>query len=385
MPLSNIALQSKLPDVGITIFTVMSKLAADHGAINLSQGFPDFDAHPDLVDLVNRHMREGKNQYAPMQGVGVLRQRIAEKIKMLYGAMVDADSEITVTAGATEALYAAISAVVRPGDEVIVVEPAYDAYVPVIQLNGGVPVFVPLTFPGYAMDWNRLQDCLSERTRLIILNSPHNPTGTVFSSDDLRILAGIAADRDLFILSDEVYEHIVFDGQPHQSMLRHPDLAARSFVVSSFGKTYHTTGWKIGYCVAPPNMTTEFQKIHQFLTFTANTPIQMAYADFMQRTEHYLQLSRFYQAKRDLFLKLTASSRFKPLPCAGTYFQIMDYSAISDEPDVVFARRLTTQYGVAAIPPSVFYHDGTDHRVVRFCFAKQDQTLTQATERLCRI
>ncbi|WP_054031880.1 pyridoxal phosphate-dependent aminotransferase [Desulfatitalea tepidiphila] len=376
---------SKLPDVGITIFTVMSKLAADHGAINLSQGFPDFDAPAELIERVGHHMRSGMNQYAPMQGVPALRQRIAEKIKALYDCDVDPDTWITITSGATEALFAAISAVVRPGDEVIVVEPAYDAYVPVIQLNGGVPVFIPLSFPDYTVDWDRLRDALTARTRLIILNSPHNPTGTVLDTEDMAALKAIAADRDLFILGDEVYEHIVFDGRVHQSLLRHPELARKSFVVSSFGKTYHTTGWKIGYCVAPPEMTVEFQKIHQFLTFTSNTPIQLAYADYMQHTEHYLQLAGFYQRKRDLFLDCMRTSRFKPLPCAGTYFQMMDYSAITDAPDIEFARRLTTEFGVAAIPPSVFYHDRRDHQVLRFCFAKQDQTLIQAAELLCRI
>lgn len=376
---------SKLPDVGITIFTVMSKLAADHGAINLSQGFPDFDAPAELIERVGHYMRKGMNQYAPMQGVPALRERIAEKIKTLYRCDVDPDTQITITSGATEALFAAISAVVRPGDEVIVVEPAYDAYVPIIQLNGGVPIFIPLSFPDYTVDWDLLGAALTARTRLIILNSPHNPTGTVLDAEDMAALKAIAADRDLFILGDEVYEHIVFDGQTHQSLLRYPELARKSFVVSSFGKTYHTTGWKIGYCVAPPEMTVEFQKIHQFLTFTSNTPIQLAYADFMQHTEHYLQLAGFYQRKRDLFLECMQPSRFKPLPCAGTYFQMMDYSAISDAPDTDFARRLTTEFGVAAIPPSVFYHDHRDHKVLRFCFAKQDQTLIQAAELLCRI
>jgi methionine aminotransferase len=379
------SLISKLPDVGITIFTVMSKLAADHGAINLSQGFPDFAAPPELIERVSHYMRQGQNQYAPMQGVPLLRQRIAEKVKMIYGAPIDPESDITVTSGATEALYAAISAVVRPGDEVIVVEPAYDSYVPAIQLNGGRPVFIPLSFPDYRPDWDRLKDHLSERTRLIILNSPHNPTGTVLEAADLAALRQIAAERDLFILSDEVYEHILFDGREHQSILRYPDLARKSFVVSSFGKTYHTTGWKIGYCVAPPALSLEFRKIHQFLTFTSNTPIQMALADFMTHTGHYRELAGFYQRKRDLFLELMKDSRFKPLPCAGTYFQMMDYTAVTDEADEAFARRLTTRYGVAAIPPSVFYHDRRDHRVLRFCFAKQDQTLIQAAERLCRI
>ena len=379
------SIQSKLPDVGITIFTVMSKMAAEHGAVNLSQGFPDFDPPAELVERVSHYMRQGMNQYAPMQGVPQLRQQIARKIATLYQLEIDPDTQITVTSGATEALFAAIAAVVHSGDEVIVVEPAYDAYAPVIQLNGGIPVYLPLRFPEYCMEWDRLKEHLTDRTRLIILNTPHNPTGTVLSEADMTRLKAIVSERDIFILSDEVYEHIVFDGQNHQSILRDPELAARSFVVSSFGKTYHTTGWKIGYCVAPPEMTLEFQKIHQFLTFASNTPIQLAYADFMQQTEHYLQLSGFYQQKRDLFLDCMRSSRFKPLPCAGTYFQMMDYSAISDEADVDFARRLTVEHGVAAIPPSVFYHDQRDHKVLRFCFAKQDQTLVEAAELLCRI
>jgi methionine transaminase len=376
---------SKLPDVGTTIFTVMSKLAADHQAINLSQGFPDFEAPAELIERVGDYMRKGMNQYAPMQGVAALRDRIADKIKALYGADVDPDTQITITAGATEALYAAITAVVSSGDEVILMEPAYDSYVPTIQLSGGIPVYVPMTFPDYRVDWDKVRDALSERTRLIVLNSPHNPTGTVLEAGDMAALQEIVAGRDIFILSDEVYEHIIFDDRPHQSILRYPALANRSFAVSSFGKTYHTTGWKIGYCVAPVELTVEFQKIHQYLTFTANTPIQMAYADFMQHTDHYLNLSHFYQRKRDLFLDLMNESRFKPLPCAGTYFQMMDYTAISDAPDVDFARRLTVQHGVAAIPPSVFHHDRRDHRVVRFCFAKQDQTLIQAAAKLCRI
>ena len=376
---------SKLPDVGTTIFTVMSKLAADHQAINLSQGYPDFDAPAELIELVGAYMRRGLNQYAPMQGVPALRMRIAEKVKALYGAGIDPDAQITITAGATEALYAAITAVVRPGDEVIVVEPAYDSYVPAVQLSGGVPVYVPMSFPDYRVDWGKVRDALSGRTRLIVLNSPHNPTGMVLEAADMSALQENVAGREIFILSDEVYEHIIFDDRSHQSMLRYPALANRSFVVSSFGKTYHTTGWKIGYCVAPAELTVEFRKIHQFLTFTANTPIQMAYADYMRHADHYLNLSHFYQRKRDLFLDLMKGSRFKPLPCAGTYFQMMDYAQISDEPDVDFASRLTRAHGVAAIPPSVFYHDRTDRRVVRFCFAKQDQTLIQAAERLCRV
>jgi methionine aminotransferase len=376
---------SKLPDVGVTIFTIMSKLAADHRAINLSQGYPDFHTHPDLIDLVKQAMDNGLNQYAPMQGLPVLREQIARKIQWLYGAVVNPDTDVTITSGATEALYAAITTVVRPGDEVIVIEPAYDAYAPAIHLNQGVAVFIPMIFPGYAIDWERLSAAITPRTRLIILNSPHNPTGTAFEADDIAALKSIADRHRLFILSDEVYEHIIFDGRRHESMLRHPQLAERSFVIGSFGKTYHTTGWKIGYCVAPPALSREFQKVHQFLTFASNTPIQHAYAQFMQRQGLYTELAAFYQAKRDKFLQLMQGSRFAPLPCAGSYFQMMDYSDITDESDVDFARRLTTAYGVAAIPPSVFYHERKDHKVLRFCFAKQDQTLEQAAEILCKI
>jgi methionine aminotransferase len=376
---------SKLPEAGITIFTTMSKLAADHNAVNLSQGFPDFDPHPDLVNLVSEAMRKGLNQYAPMQGVPDLRNQIAQKVKSLYGATIDPESEITITSGATEALFAAITAVVRPGDEVIIIEPAFDSYAPAIELNRGTPVFVPMTFPDYAVDWERLKSAVSGRTRMIIVNSPHNPTGTAWGTQDIAALGEIISMQDLFILSDEVYEHIIFGGRRHESILRYPDLAQKSFVISSFGKTYHTTGWKIGYCVAPPQLSIEFQKVHQFLTFASNTPIQNAYAQIMKRPDLYLDLADFYQQKRDLFLKLMEDSRFTALPCAGTYFQMMDYAAITDEPDTDFARRMTIEHGVAAIPPSVFYHDRQDHKVLRFCFAKQDKTLEKAAEILCKI
>ncbi len=376
---------SKLPDVGITIFTVMSQLAADHQAINLSQGFPDFSPHPELVELVSEAMRRGLNQYAPMQGVAELRRQIALKTTEMYGPGIDPDREVTVTSGATEALYAAIAAMVHDGDEVIVIEPAFDSYQPAIALNKGVPVFVPMTFPSYAIDWNRVASAITDRTRLIILNSPHNPTGTALGAADIAALRDIIAKRDVLILSDEVYEHIIFDSRRHESLLRYPDLARSSMVISSFGKTYHTTGWKIGYCVAPPDLTAEFRKVHQFLTFATNTPVQHAYAEILKRKELYLGLAAFYQQKRDLFLKLTAESRFTPLPCSGTYFQMMDYAAITDEPDIDFARRMTVAHGVAAIPPSVFYHDRRDHKVLRFCFAKADETLEQAAEKLCRI
>jgi len=376
---------SKLPDVGVTIFTVMTQLANESGAINLSQGFPDFDADPRLKELVWKYMQAGQNQYAPMQGIPALREKIVAKTQALYGRTCDPAMEITITAGATEGLFAAITAAVQPGDEVIVVEPAYDAYVPVIELNGGRPVFVKMTFPDYQVDWAAMKNALSPNTRMIILNSPHNPTGAMLSKGDLQSLGELVAGTDILILSDEVYEHIVFDGRRHESILRYPDLADRSFVISSFGKTYHTTGWKVGYCIAPQSLSREFQKVHQFLTFAVNTPVQHAYAEFLDNREAYLGLAGFYQEKRDLFLNLIAGSRFKALPCSGTYFQMLDYADISDAPDLEFARTITTEHKVAAIPPSVFYHDRTDAHVLRFCFAKTDDTLKEAAERLCRI
>ena len=378
-------LRSKLPDVGVTIFTVMSKLSNDYNAINLSQGFPDFDVHPDLPDLVNKYMRSGHNQYAPMQGVLVLREMIAEKTMKLYNARYDPESEITVTSGATEALFTAITAVVHKGDEVIVLEPAFDSYVPAIKLNGGIPVYVKFKFPEYRIDWDEVKRAVTSQTRLIILNSPHNPTGAVWSHEDIAALKQIVLDTEVLILSDEVYEHIIFDGLRHESISRHPELVSRSFVISSFGKTYHTTGWKIGYCLAPGVLSKEFQKVHQFLTFASNTPIQFAYAEFMRNQDVYLNLSNFYQQKRDRFLTLIAKSRFKPIPCRGTYFQMLDYSEISDEFDVEFSKRLIMEHGVASIPPSVFYHQKDDHNVLRFCFAKKDETLDKAAEKLCKI
>lgn len=378
-------IQSKLSDIGVTIFTIMSKLANDHNAINLSQGFPDFDVHPELVALVDQYIRSGYNQYAPMQGVMPLLEQISEKVLELYDAVYDPESDITVTSGATEALFAAITAVVQPGDEVIVLEPAFDSYVPVIKLNGGIPIYVQYRFPDYRIDWDDVKNALSAKTRLIILNSPHNPTGSVFSAEDISSLKQITRDTNAFILSDEVYEHIIFDGLRHESISRYPELAQRSFVVSSFGKTYHTTGWKIGYCLAPAPLSKEFQRVHQFLTFASNTPIQYAYAQFMKKKDVYLNLSEFYQKKRDKFLSLIKNSRFKALPCYGTYFQMVDYSEVSDESDVEFSKRLTLEYGVTAIPPSVFYHRQDDYKVLRFCFAKKDATLEKAAERLCKI
>ena len=378
-------IKSKLPDIGVTIFTQMTQLANKHKALNLSQGFPDFDADPKLIDLATRYMREGCNQYAPMQGVPVLREKIAAKVREFYKATYNPESEITVTGGATEGLFAAISAVINPGDEVIIFEPAYDAYVPVIRLNGGIPVFIQLKLPDYHIDWDEVKDAITPQTKLIILNSPHNPTGAVLNRADITALKTVVRNSDILILSDEVYEHIIFDGRIHESMCRYPELAERSLVVSSFGKTYHATGWKVGYCLAPAALTREFQKIHQFLIFAANTPIQYALADFLDNKDAYLNLGAFYQQKRDKFLSVIDKSRFKALPCHGSYFQMLDYTAIADESDQDFARRLTIEHGVASIPPSVFYHLNDDHKVLRFCFAKKDTTLEQAGEKLCAI
>ncbi len=378
-------IESKLPDVGMTIFSVMTKLANDNNAINLSQGFPDFDVPAELVDLVEKYMRTGHNQYAPMQGVLMLREKIAKKTQELYNATYDPATEITVTSGATEALFAAITAVVQPGDEVVVFEPAYDSYVPAIRLNGGIPVYVKLKFPDYHIDWDEVRAVISSKTRLLILNFPHNPTGAVLLREDISELKQIVQNSNLLMISDEVYEHIVFDGYKHESLCRYQELALRSFVISSFGKTYHATGWKIGYCLAPAPLSKEFQKIHQFLTFASNTPVQLAYAKFMENKEVFVNLSQFYQDKRDRFLSFLKKSRFKVLPCRGTYFQMLDYSSISGESDVEFSKRMTVEYGVASIPPSVFYHQNDDHKVLRFCFAKRDETLKKAAKLLSAI
>ena len=380
-----IPIDSKLPSVGTTIFTVMSRLAADLGAINLSQGFPDFDCDPELIDAVARHMREGRNQYAPMQGVLPLRQAIANKYEAYYGRRYDPDTEVTVTSGGTEAIFDAVAAVVRPGDEVIVLEPCYDSYVPAIELAGGTPVVVSLTFPQYAVDWDAMRRAVTPRTRMIMINSPHNPTGAVLGPADIDRLSALVDGSRILILSDEVYEHIIFDGLRHESMARYDALAARSFIVGSFGKTYHTTGWKVGYTVAPAALTTEFRKVHQFVTFATNTPVQYAIADFLTVRRGLDELAPFYQAKRDLFLRLMEGSRFTPLPCRGSYFQLMDYSAITDEPDADFAIRLTRESGVASIPTSPFLYRQRPPTVLRFCFAKKDKTLEDAAARLVRV
>ena len=376
---------SKLPSVGTTIFTVMSKLAADVGAINLSQGFPDFDCDPALVDAVTRHMREGRNQYAPMQGVPVLRQAIAAKYASLYGAAYDPETEVTVTSGATEGIFDAVAAVVHPGDEVIVFEPCYDSYVPAIELNGGTAVVISLRYPDYSVPWDQVRAAITPRTRLIVVNTPHNPAAVVFGPDDIAELARIVEGTSILLLSDEVYEHIIFDGVRHESMAWHKELRARSFIVGSFGKTYHVTGWKVGYVVAPAALTTEFRKMHQFVTFSTNTPTQHALAEFIAEKRGYPELSAFYQRKRDLFLELIAGSRWRALPSRGTYFQLLDYSAITDEKDMAFALRLTKEHGVASIPTSAFLYKQPPPPVLRFCFAKKDETLRAAAERLTRV
>jgi len=377
---------SKLPRVGTTIFTVMSGLAAEHGALNLSQGFPDFDGPRALRERVSHYLNDGRNQYAPMTGVPALREAIASKVAALYGRTTHPDTEVTVTSGGTEALFCAIQAVVRPGDEVIIFDPAYDSYEPAVELAGGRCVRLPLPAPGYRPDWNAVADALSDRTRLIILNSPHNPTGSVLTASDLDALETLLQGRDTLLLADEVYEHIIFDGAEHQSLLRRPALSERAFVVSSFGKTYHVTGWKIGYCVAPEALSAEFRKVHQYVTFASITPVQLALADFLaDHPEHHLDLPDFYQRKRDRFCALLADSRFTLTPAAGTYFQLLDYTAISDETDVELARRLTIEHGIASIPVSVFYQSPPPDRVLRFCFAKDDATLLRAAEVLCAI
>lgn len=376
--------QTKLPKVGTTIFTVMSQLAAEHGAVNLGQGFPDFPVPPRLIEALARAMRDGHNQYPPMTGVPALRQAIAEKALRCYGAQVDADTEVTVTSGATEALFNAIHAVVRPGEEVIVLDPAYDSYEPAIDLAGARAVHVPLDPHTFAVDWERVRAAITPRTRLLMLNSPHNPSGAMFGADDLQAVADLLRGSDIFLISDEVYEHIVFDGRRHESVLRWPELRERAFVVSSFGKTYHCTGWKIGYAIAPPALSAEFRKVHQYNTFASFGPAQHAFAAMIrEEPEHDEQLGAFYQAKRDRFREQLLGTRLKPLPVPGGYFQLVDYSAVSDLPDTEFVKWLTIEKGVAAIPLSPFYQDPPPaQRLARLCFAKNEATLDAAIERL---
>lgn len=379
---------SKLPQIGTTIFTVMSALAAEHQAVNLSQGFPDFPCSSELVDLVSFYMKKGMNQYAPMAGIPILRQRIAEKTEKLYQYLPNPDTEITITSGATEALFAAIAAVVQQGDEVIIFEPAYDSYVPAIELNGGIVVPISLHYPSYDIDWQVVRQKITTKTKLIIVNTPHNPTGSILSENDLNELQSIIENSNIFLIADEVYEHMVFDKKVHQSFLLRSKLAKRSFIISSFGKTFHTTGWKVGYCIAPEFLTKEFRKIHQYLTFSTTTPLQYAIADYLIEDNHYFDLPNFYEAKRNKFIELIKETPFKYIPSAGTYFQLLDYSAISTEKDTDFAIRLTKEFGVAAIPISVFYSHtniSEQQNILRFCFAKTDETLEKAVENLRKL
>jgi methionine aminotransferase len=379
-------LQSRLPHIGTTIFTVMSQLANEHQAINLSQGFPDFAPPAGLIERMVHHISHSNQQYAPMAGAPVLREAIAEKVERLYGRYYHPDTEVTVTAGATQALTTAITACVRPGDEVIVFAPVYDSYVPAIELNGGKVVTSNLQFPSYKPNWEEVRSLISSRTRMIILNTPHNPTGTVWSVEDMQHLSAVVKDTHIILLADEVYEHMSFDGAPHLSLARYSDLSERAFVVSSFGKTYHVTGWKIAYCVAPAELMKEFRKSHQFITFCIHHPSQLALADFMRHEPEFADaLSAFYQEKRDGFRAAMKETQFELFPCAGTYFQLASYARISDEQDQDFARRMTTDHGVAVIPVSAFYPEGDDHRVVRFCFAKNQSTIDAALERLLKI
>ena len=379
---------SKLPNVGTTIFTRMSQLAAQTGAINLSQGFPDFASPPALLEAAIRHLQAGNNQYAPMTGLPRLREQVALKVAGLYGRSVNADTDVTIVPGATEAIFCAVQALIRPGDEAIVLVPCYDSYEPAVELAGGRCVHVPLQLPDFSVDWQRLADSITPRTRLIFINSPHNPSGALLSRGDLDQLAELIRERDIWLISDEVYEHLVFDGAGHASVLAHEELYQRAYVVSSFGKTYHVTGWKTGYVVAPPALTAELRKVHQFVTFVAVTPLQHALADFMaEHPEHIAELPAFYQVKRDLFCERLVSSRFSFIPAPGTYFQLADYSAIRpDLDDVAMAEWLTREKGVAAIPVSVFYQQPpAEMRLVRFCFAKREDTLLAAAERLCAV
>ena len=379
-------IDTKLPKVGTTIFSVMSQLALDHQAVNLGQGFPDFEPPQALRDSVTRAMAEGKNQYAPGIGTAALREQIALKTQRLYARRVDPATEITVTSGATEALFAAIAAVVRAGEEVIVFDPAYDSYEPAIELQGARAVHIPLTLPDFAIDWQRVRDAITPKTRMILINSPHNPSGAVLSADDLDTLAEIIRDTDIVVLSDEVYEHILYDGARHESVLRHAELVERSIVVSSFGKTYHCTGWKVGYAVAPAALSVEFRKVHQYLTFCTFHPAQVAFAEILANDPaHYLELPDFYQAKRDSFRALLAPSRFKLLDVPGGYFQLVDYSAIRDEDDLAFSRWLVEHGGVAGIPLTPFYDKPPGTRLLRLCFAKSEATMAAAAERLCRL
>jgi methionine transaminase len=375
---------SKLPQTGTTIFTVMSALATEYNAVNLGQGFPDFPMSKELTSLVCKAMKDGYNQYAPMPGWMPLRETIAEKIKALYGQTINPSNEITITPGGTYAIYCSLTAILRPGDEVIVMQPNYDSYVPNILVNGATPVFADLDLPGYTINWKKVKEAVTPKTKAIILNSPHNPTGSVLSSNDIEELRKIVDGTNIFIISDEVYEHIIFDGVPHQSILRYPDLFERSFVCFSFGKVFHCTGWKLGYCVAPPSLTKEFIRIHQFNAFSTNSPTQVAMAEYLRNEDSYLSLPSFYQKKRDFFVSAMKQTRFDMFHSSGSYFICASYKHISDEPDKDFCIRLTKQIGVTMIPISAFYESGKDDKVVRFCFGKNESTLERAVEKLVK-
>jgi methionine aminotransferase len=380
-----VPITSKFPASGVSIFAQMTAMANEYNALNMAQGFPDFQCDPELVKRVNHYMKAGFNQYAPMPGLPLLRQRIATKTEKLYSAQYDWESEVTVVPGATLGLFCAISAIVRENDEVIVIEPAYDCYVPAIELNGGKAVFTKLKYQGFTIDWSEIKKLINFKTRAIIINTPHNPTGMVMSAQDMLTLEKLVENTDIIIISDEVYEHIIFDGLEHQSVARYPKLAARSFIVSSFGKTYHTTGWKMGYILAPERYTAELRRIYQYVTFAANTPIQYAMADYLEQEEAYLNLPSFYQEKRDLFRGLIKKSGFKLMPCPGSYFQLLGYEKFGTESDMEMAAKLTKEFGIASIPISVFYHDKTDNKLLRFCFAKSNETLEKAGHILCNI
>ena len=376
---------SKLPQTGTSIFAVMSAMAVKHNAVNLSQGFPDFPISKELISLVNAYMKKGFNQYAPMPGVPALREGISNMFSGKFNVKYDKDNEITVTAGATQALFAAIAAFVKKDDEVIIFEPAYDSYAPAIQLNGGIVKYISLSYPDFSVDWAAVKQRVTNRTRMIIINSPQNPSGSVLNESDLRELERLTKGTDIVVMSDEVYEHLIFDGIQHQSVCRFPDLASRSLLIGSFGKTFHATGWKVGFVLAPEKLTLEFRKVHQFNVFAVNTPIQHAIAEFIQNESNYNSLADFYQEKRDFFVSSLKNSRFKVLPCYGTYFQLLDYSNISKDKEMEFATRLCLEHGLAAIPVSSFYNRGNDNKILRFCFAKKESTLLQAAKILCKI
>ena len=377
-------INSKLPEVGTSIFAVMSKMANEYGAINLSQGFPDFNCSDELIELFHRYQKAGFNQYAPFAGILKLREAISQKTKNLYGSFYNPDTEITITAGATQALYTVITTVINKDDEAILLEPAYDSYAPAVIASGGKPIFIPLTFPSYSIDWTKVNDAISDRTKLIIINSPHNPTGSVISRSNIKILEDLLRDKAIFVISDEVYEHIVFDGLQHFSLASSEELSQKTFVISSFGKTYHATGWKVGYCLAAAPLMNEFRKLHQFIVFAVNTPAQYAYADYLNEHKHYLELNSFYQAKRDIVIEILKNSNFNFTPCKGTYFQLLDYSSISQMTDMEFSEQMTKKVGVAVIPLSPFMKSNNS-KTIRICFAKKDEVLIEAANKLANV